>query len=169
MTPDGRRAISASTDNTLKVWNLDTGRAEQTFPGHKDRVFDLAPASDGRRVVSAALNDWTLKVWNPDTGQEDHTLVGHEHSVTAVAVTPDGRRAVSASRDRTLKVWNLDTGQEICSITLEAGPHCVALAAAAVEPTTDHLTKGFAVITGDAAGNVYCFDFFEPSPLPDPQ
>ena len=25
MTPDGKRAVSASDDRTLKVWNLDTG------------------------------------------------------------------------------------------------------------------------------------------------
>ena len=31
MSADGRRAISASWDNTLKVWDLETGRALATF------------------------------------------------------------------------------------------------------------------------------------------
>jgi WD40 repeat protein len=31
VSPDGRRAVSASRDNTLKVWDLETGLAMATF------------------------------------------------------------------------------------------------------------------------------------------
>ena len=34
VTPDGRRVVSASADNTLKVWDLETGRALATLEGH---------------------------------------------------------------------------------------------------------------------------------------
>jgi WD40 repeat protein len=37
VTPDGRRAGSASWDNTLKVWELETGRELHTLAGHKLR------------------------------------------------------------------------------------------------------------------------------------
>ena len=50
VTPDGRRAISASDDRTLKVWNLATGAEERTLTGHSDRVLSVAVTPDGRRV-----------------------------------------------------------------------------------------------------------------------
>ena len=36
VTPDGRRAISASDDQTLRVWDLDTGKTVRTLQGHAD-------------------------------------------------------------------------------------------------------------------------------------
>jgi WD40 repeat protein len=34
VTPDGKRAVSASLDDPLKVWDLETGRALRTLEGH---------------------------------------------------------------------------------------------------------------------------------------
>ncbi len=111
-TPDGRRAVSASWDHTLKVWDLETGQELRTLTGHPDKVNGVAVTPDGRRAVSASA-DSTLKVWDLETGAEVCTLAGHAGEVYGVAVTPDGRYAVSASQDNTLKVWDLETGDEL--------------------------------------------------------
>jgi WD40 repeat protein len=112
VTPDGRRAVSASGGNTLKVWDLESGQERRTLAGHSGPVFDVAITADGRRAVSAS-RDKTLKVWDLETGQELRTLAGHSDYVSGVAVTADGRRAVSASNDKTLKVWDLETAEEL--------------------------------------------------------
>jgi WD40 repeat protein len=112
VTPDAKRAVSASFDHTLKVWDLVTGRAQRTLQGHSGPVWDVAVTPDGRRAVSASF-DHTLKVWDLETGRELRTLEGHSASVDGVALTPDGKRAVSASRDKTLKVWDLETGRAL--------------------------------------------------------
>jgi WD40 repeat protein len=121
VTPDGRCAISASNDNTLKVWELKSGLESQTLQGHAGRVNAVAVTPDGRRAVSASM-DHTLKVWELETGRELHTLSGHTGSVRAVAVTPDGRCAISASDDHTLKVWELETGRELHTLSGHTGP-----------------------------------------------
>ncbi|XXT24073.1 AAA family ATPase [Sorangium sp. So ce429] len=110
VTADGRFAVSASYDQTLKVWNLGTGQLVRTLEGHADIVNGVAVTSDGRFAVSASW-DKTLKVWDLGTGQLVRTLEGHADIVNGVAVTSDGRFAVSASYDQTLKVWDLGTGQ----------------------------------------------------------
>jgi WD40 repeat protein len=69
VTPDGRRAVSASDDWTLKVWDLESGREVKTLQGHSDRVFGVAVTTDGRRAVSAS-DDKTLKVWDLESGTE---------------------------------------------------------------------------------------------------
>ena len=112
LTPDGRLAVSASSDNTLKVWDVASGRELRTLAGHTDWVNAVALTPDGRLAVSAS-GDNTLKVWDVASGRELRTLAGHTGGVDAVALTPDGRLAVSASRDKTLKVWDVASGQEL--------------------------------------------------------
>jgi WD40 repeat protein len=109
VAPDGRRAVSASRDHALKVWDLDTGRVLWTLEGHADGVSGVALTADGKRAVSASW-DKTLKVWDLDTGRTIRTLEGHSDNISSVAVTVDGKCAVSASWDKTLKVWDVDTG-----------------------------------------------------------
>ena len=76
MTPDGRRAVSASDDRTLKVWDLASGAELHTLSGHTGWVRAVAVTPDGRQAVSAS-DDNTLKVWDLASGAELHTLSGH--------------------------------------------------------------------------------------------
>jgi WD40 repeat protein len=54
-------AVPASKDGTLKVWDLESGRAEATLEGHAAWVTACAVTPDERRVVSASY-DKTLRV-----------------------------------------------------------------------------------------------------------
>ena len=38
MSPDGRHVVSGSYDNTLKVWDVETGECVATLEGHSDGV-----------------------------------------------------------------------------------------------------------------------------------
>ena len=38
ISPDGRRVVSASEDNTLKVWDIETGECVATLEGHSSHV-----------------------------------------------------------------------------------------------------------------------------------
>jgi WD40 repeat protein len=116
ITPDRRSAVSASDDNTLRVWDLNSGLCLHTLEGHEDSVFALAINPDRCSAVSAS-RDKTLRVWDLNSGLCLHTLEGHEDRINAVAITPDRRSAVSASNDNTLRVWDLNSG--LCLHTLE--------------------------------------------------
>ena len=107
---DGKRAVSASWDKTLMLWDLESARMLRSLEGHTEVVGGVAITGDGRLVVSAS-SDRTLKVWDPETGRVLRTLKGHSEGVRGVGVTADGRRAISASADRTLRVWDLKTGR----------------------------------------------------------
>jgi WD40 repeat protein len=112
VTPDGCRAVSASDDRTLRLWDLESGQTIRKLKGHTSTVRAVAVTPDGCRAVSAS-DDQTLRLWDLESGQTIRTLEGHTSSVYAVAVTPDGCRAVSASYDRTLRLWDLESGQTI--------------------------------------------------------
>jgi WD40 repeat protein len=112
ITSDGTRVISASSDKTLKVWDIESGIELRTLNGHNGPVNAIAVTSDCTRAVSAS-SDKTLKVWDIESGIELKTLNGHSGSVNAIAVTYDCTRAISASSDKTLKVWDLECGIEL--------------------------------------------------------
>jgi NB-ARC domain-containing protein/WD40 domain-containing protein/TIR domain-containing protein/apoptotic protease-activating factor 1-like protein len=143
VTPDGRRAVSASTDKTLKVWDLETGLEERTLAGHAGGAQAVAVTPDGQRAVSASI-DGTLKLWDLETGAEENTFAGHAGGIRAVAVTPDGRRAVSASGDGTLKVWDLKRGCVLGTFTAESSVDCCAV-----------VSDGVQVVAGDRTGKIY--------------
>ena len=119
-SPDGRRIVSGSTDNTLKVWDAATGQETLTLKGHTSWVMSVAFSPDGRRIVSGS-DDKTLKVWDAATGQETLTLKGHTEAVWSVAFSPDGRRIVSGGADKTMKVWDAATGQETLTLKGHTG------------------------------------------------
>jgi WD40 repeat protein len=81
---DGR-AISASHDGTLRVWDLASGTCARTLPGHTDRVLGVAVTGD-RRVVSASA-DGTLRVWDLRSGR-CLAVFPWDYPPAAVAVTP---------------------------------------------------------------------------------
>ena len=146
VTPDGKQVISASSDKTIKVWNLETGQEMCTLTGHSDSVNAVAVSPDGKQVISAS-SDKTLKVWNLETGEHKCTLTGHSDWVNAVAVTPDGKQVISGSKDNTLKVWNLETGEHKCTLT----GHNFSVGAVAVTPDGKHVISG----SGDSTLKVW--------------
>ncbi|WP_017715215.1 WD40 repeat domain-containing serine/threonine-protein kinase [Kamptonema formosum] len=118
ISPDGKTLVSSSGDNlikrisgdnTIKIWNLDTGTLQKTLTGHTDWVFSVAISPDGKTLVSSS-RDNTIKIWNLETGTLQKTLTGHTDWVNSVAISPDGKTLVSGSNDNTIKIWNPDTG-----------------------------------------------------------
>ncbi|HEX8999524.1 MAG TPA: TIR domain-containing protein, partial [Blastocatellia bacterium] len=123
VTPDGQCVISGSYDNTVRVWELDSGRCLATLKGHTGLVRGVAVTPDGRCIVSGSVDN-TVRVWELDSGRCLATLKGHTALIWAVAVTPDGRRVISGAADNTVRVWELDSGR--CLATLEGHTDDVA-------------------------------------------
>ncbi len=116
LSPDGSWIVSASGDQTLKVWDTASGECLRTLAGHTNWVFGCAVSPDGTWIVSAG-GDRTLKVWDATSGTCLRTLHGHGSWVNGCAVSPDGTWIVSASGDRYLKVWDAASGD--CLHTLD--------------------------------------------------
>ncbi len=126
-SPDSRYAITASTDLTLRLWDLRTGKEARTFSGHAKGVVAVAFSPDGRYVVSGS-GDNTTRLWDVLTGKQVREFKGHEaswsmptdagkldlsHSIACVAFSPDGRYVVSGGTARQLRMWEAATGKPV--------------------------------------------------------
>ncbi|HKQ77659.1 MAG TPA: TIR domain-containing protein [Blastocatellia bacterium] len=63
VTADGRRIVSGSDDNTVRVWEVESGRRLARLEGHTNWVLGVAVMTDGRRIVSGS-DDKTVRVWD---------------------------------------------------------------------------------------------------------
>ena len=68
--------VTASNDNTARLWDAATGKALATLAGHTDRVMSAAFSPDGTRVVTAS-DDSTARLWDAASGKALATLEGH--------------------------------------------------------------------------------------------
>lgn len=104
---DGKRALFASADKTVRLWDVDAGRELRRFVGHTASVWSVAFAPDGRTALSGSA-DRTVRLWDVETGQELRRLQGHTDLVTSVAFSPDGKKALSGSFDHSVILWDLE-------------------------------------------------------------
>ncbi len=88
ITPDGKQAISASRDNSLKLWDLTTGTELFSLTGHTDSVNAVAITPDGKQAISAS-GDNSLKLWDLQSREVIASFSG-DGALNCCAVAPDG-------------------------------------------------------------------------------
>jgi hypothetical protein len=60
---DGRTLASAGRDQTVKLWEIATGRERATLKGHTEPVHSVAFQPNGSTLASASYDN-TVKLWN---------------------------------------------------------------------------------------------------------
>ncbi len=80
-TDDGK-LISCSDDQTIKVWDIETGKCLNTLQGS---AVCLAVTDDGK-LVSGSMNG-IIVIRDIKTGERLHTLQAHVRPVSCLAVT----------------------------------------------------------------------------------
>lgn len=100
----------SSSDNTIKLWDVESGVCLRTFDGHKNWIISVSFSPDGQ-LIGSGSRDKTAKVWDVNSGDCLHTLEGHKDWITLIAFSPDGQSLASGSKDQTVRLWDLKSGQ----------------------------------------------------------
>jgi len=104
-SPDGRQVVTASQDETARIWNADTGEEVGRLEGHEDGVVSAAFSADGRLVLTTS-HDLTARVWDASDGTELATLGMRDAGVVTAHFEPDGARVLAVRADGTATIWD---------------------------------------------------------------
>ena len=116
-SPDGETIASASTDRTVRLWNVDTSRLKAILEGHTDSVTDVSFSPDGKTLASAGLDN-VIHLWDVETSALITTLKGDNRDgigIYSISFSPDGRFLASGGRvrfrsdDATVRLWDVTT------------------------------------------------------------
>lgn len=117
ISPDGTRALTSAMDNTIRLWNLETG--EQLHMLNLGDMPDrIAFSPNGRRILTfhwAGFVDHVMRLWNADLTTTLWTATGTYLATNGVTFSPDGSKIVTLGGNAIL--WDAATGQEICQFT----------------------------------------------------
>jgi WD40 repeat protein len=118
-SPDGKRALSASDDWTVRLWDLESGKEIRILQGHTSRVWSVAFSRDGHKAVSASW-DQSVRLWDVDTGKELRRFEPKPSAgpMYSAVFSPDGRSILAGGGtnnipENSLHLFEVETGKEV--------------------------------------------------------
>jgi WD40 repeat protein/DNA-binding SARP family transcriptional activator len=109
LSPDGTQIVSASHDESVRVWDVRSGRSRlvSTLKGLK---YAAAIDASGERIAIGGATPLVIQA--PD-GTNRVLLRGHGGYVNALAFNPGSTRLLTGSDDGTARVWDARSGRAV--------------------------------------------------------
>src|SRR5262249_35000389 len=113
-SPDGRYALTASRDSTIRLWSLTDGQEVRRLEGYAPSVESVALSSDGRHILTGD-SDNTARLWDSASGGIEDTFgrSSADTNITSVAFSSDGARVLTGSSDGTARLWDVQNAREL--------------------------------------------------------
>jgi RNA polymerase sigma factor (sigma-70 family) len=147
---DGKTLASGGWDDTIRLWDVETGKQLRKIDAHKAMVGRVLFSPDGKILASRGALDGTVRLWDPVTGTQLQKFVGlsninpwrFNHDM-ALAISPDSKTVAATARNN-LVFFDIASGAElkrvpahIYGITLAYSPDGKLLASGGVDQGKD--------------------------------
>lgn len=126
LSADASLLLSSGHDDTIRLWEVETGAFLRGFGPLGDVVLSSALSPDGKWVVGSSYNR-TITLWDANTGSRHAVLQGSREPVSQVQFSPDSRLIAGASADHSVLIWDAATGELLYTLLgHKAGVNAVA-------------------------------------------
>ena len=117
---DGKYIVTASGDNSARVWDSCTGNLMHVLKGHTDNVVYACFSPDGYDIVTVSA-DHSAGIWDAYSGSCTHILNGHKETVLSACYSSDGKYIVTTSHDNNACIWDAYSGALIHTLKGHTG------------------------------------------------
>ncbi len=91
-SPDSKYLASASSDLTVRVWDVATGGTVKTLNSFRGSVDSAAWSPDGRYLATGSSGQQdTLRIWDTTNWQPIQSIMPGKNGVSSVKWSPDGK------------------------------------------------------------------------------
>ncbi|ACU60904.1 WD40 domain-containing protein [Chitinophaga pinensis] len=111
---DGKMAVTAGSDRTVKIWDVNTGLILADCQGHTETVNEVEFSPDNKWIISAS-QDQTARIWEVSSGKEKLRL-RDKYSIEHVSVNYDGSRIITTAVSDYIRLCDGKTGDFICNL-----------------------------------------------------
>ncbi|MFN7572901.1 MAG: hypothetical protein ACK5TK_15850 [Betaproteobacteria bacterium] len=120
-TPNQQIIVSASGDETIRLWSASDGLLRQTLRGHKGAVLSIAISRDGKLLASGG-SDGTIRIWSIDTAQQTGQIDLKSTTDLAFSLdfSPDARLVLVGLVGR-VEIWDRNTRKIVDRFASEDG------------------------------------------------
>ena len=109
-TPGAPLLVSCSADQTVSIWDANSGHRLRKLEEHTGIVNCLAVSAHDPNMLVSGSDDCTAVVW--DVRQRDPvTSLFHEYQLTSVAISHDARSIYTGGIDNVIRMWDLRRGE----------------------------------------------------------
>lgn len=103
-----REVAVGTSDNHIKVYDLDDLSLKYRLDNHNNSVFTLKYSPDSKLLLSAG-RDAHLMIWDVKAGYlllDD--IIAHMFAINNIAFSPNNKHFVTCSMDKSIKVWDAE-------------------------------------------------------------
>ncbi len=104
--PD-QRLLVAAFDNSVQLWDIQSGAVAQTFVGHSNLVSALSVSGDGA-IAATGSADGTARIWDLQSRAEIRRMTVLSGAITAVAISPQRDLILTGSDTGVIRLWERD-------------------------------------------------------------
>ncbi len=109
-SPNGGRCASVAYDNSLLIWNSETGACIDKFSGHTHYIRCVSWSADGGKIASGG-DDKTLRIWDASANQKERQepliKTGHKGWIYCIDWSKTGHYLLSGDSEKEILLWSL--------------------------------------------------------------
>ncbi|MBL8878686.1 MAG: serine/threonine protein kinase [Phycisphaerales bacterium] len=108
---DDRLIVTGAWDNTIRIWEVETGLCIGIGRGHADQIDAVSFSHDARTIASGA-RDGTVRLWNANTLECTAVFHGHRGDVLSITFAADDAALFTTGRDGTIRRWEIGSKRQ---------------------------------------------------------